>query len=335
MTTIKDIAELANVSIATVSHVINKTRFVSQETTNRVLEVMDILDYQPNFIAKSLKTNKSNIVACVIPDITNPFFAEVCRGFQDIAAKNDYVVVVFNTDRELLRERKIMEIIQQYRINGLVINPAEITIDDLADISKNGVKVVLLGNQIETDQYDIVLVDNIKASFDATSYLISLGHERIALINGSLSSSSGSQRSQGFINAMQQNGLEVQEQWVSHGDFSFSSGYQQAIQLLSLEERPTAIFATNDILALGVLSAANDKGIHVPEELSIIGFDNISETERTRPRITTIDQSKYETGRKAGELIFAALASGKKASCGERIILQHTLIVRESTQPPA
>jgi len=331
MTTIKDIANQAGVSIATVSHVINGTRFVSKETSERVAAAMRQLDYQPNIIAKSLKTSRSHIVAFIIPDIANPYFSEVCRGFQDMAAQNDFIVVVFNTDRELAREKQILEVVRQYRVNGVVLNPAHIALDDLLEVSKNGVEVVLLGNQVETERFDMVMVDNVKASLDAVSRLIEMGHRRLALVNGAPGSSSGARRQQGFLDALELHGIPVQKEWLSSGSFTFESGYQQAARLLRMKEPPGAIFAANDMLALGVLSAANDMEVRVPEQLSIMGFDNIPETERSRPRLSTVDQPKYETGQEAGRLLFEALRM-REAHVPQRVVLKHRLVMRESTR---
>lgn len=330
MTTIKEIAKDAGVSVATVSHVINNTRYVTEETTNKVLDAMKRLDYQPNAVARSLRTRKTNIVALVIPDIINPYFSEVCRGFQDVAEKEDYVVVVCNSDRNYDNEKRIINVLRQQQVEGIVLNASKIGKTDLNLLLGKETPLVLLGNFLEESSFNRVMIDNIKAAYDAVSYLISLGCSDIACINGELDSSSGEKRFSGYQKAMRDHDLQINEEFISHGNFTYESGYQQFKEMLkNSTKKPEALFATSDTLALGAMFAAAEMNISVPDEISIMGFDDIPEAQRVIPKLTTIHQPKYETGVEAAKLLFRSI---QDKDTSEKIILEHELIVRESTR---
>ncbi len=332
MPTIKDVAQSAAVSTATVSHVINGTRFVSEEVEHRVVEAMKELNYQPNAVARGLRTKKTNFLALVIPDITNPFFTELARGFQDGADQRGYVVTLCNTDRDLSRELRYLDMLRQQRVDGLVLNPAMVTAEDLKQRLGSRVAVVLLGSQIDDPEFDLVMVDNTQGGYDAVQYLIDLGHRRIGLVCGTRTTSSGLFRYQGYRQALEKNNIAYSESLLAEANITYEGGYDCMQRLLSLQPLPTAIFATSDVMAIGAKMAIEDAGLKIPADLSLIGFDDIPEAVRARPSLTTIHQPRYEMGWKSAQMLIERLESGESLA-RRRMILEHSLMVRESTAP--
>lgn len=332
MTTIKDVAQAADVSTATVSHVINGTRYVSDEVQQRVLQAMERLNYQPNAVARGLRTKRTRLLALVIPDITNPFFTDLARGFQDAADQSGYVVILCNTDRTIERELRFLDMLRQQRVDGLVLNPSTVTAEDLKRLLKAQVVVVLIGSQIDDPEFDLVMVDNVRAGSDAVQYLIDLGHRRIGLVCGSLSTSSGLQRYQGYCQAMETNDLLVQDDWIAEGSFTHDGGYACMQRILSQRPLPTAVFAASDVMALGAKKAIEDAGLRIPEDISLIGFDDIPKVAWATPKLTTISQPRYQMGWESARLLIDRI-EGNIPPDRQKLVMEHQLVVRESTTP--
>jgi len=334
MATIKDVARAANVSTATVSHVLNDTRYVSDELRERVLRAIGELNYRPSHAAASLRTKRSQSILIIIPDIANPFFPPLVRGAQDAFDRKGFAVIVGNTDRRHDRELEFLNLALRTQADGIIINPSQIGYDDLREVIEQGVKVVLIGAHIDHPDLDIVRVDNRAGACDAVHHLIDLGHRRIAIVCGPMSTSSAWQRCEGYWQAMEEAGLTVRPDWVVEETFDQEGGYRGAQRLLTLTERPTAIFATADLMALGVMQALRAAGLRIPEDISVVGFDDIPAATLTTPPLTTINQPKYEMGKRAAELLLARIKGGK-ASSSRRGLMEYGLIVRGSTAPPA
>jgi LacI family transcriptional regulator len=333
MPTMKEVALAAEVSTATVSHVINGTRHVREEVRQRVFETMERLNYQPNAVARGLRTKRTQFLALVIPDITNPFFTDLARGFQDAADQQNYVVVVCNTDRALNRELRFLDMLRQQRVDGLVLNPAKVTTKDLKSQLKDQVAVVLIGSQIDDPNFDLVMVDNVQGGFDAVLHLIELGHRRIGLVVGERTTSSGLLRYQGYRRVLERYGLPHEDQLITEGSFTYEGGYECMHRLLALPEIPTAVFATSDVMALGAMAAIEEAGLTIPGDISLIGFDDIPEVARSRPRLTTIAQPRYQMGWESARVLINRIENGSSLP-RQRIVLEHTLVVRESTAFP-
>jgi DNA-binding LacI/PurR family transcriptional regulator len=330
MTTIKDVAQAADVSTATVSHVINRTRYVSDEVQQRVLQAMERLNYQPNAVARGLRTKRTHLLALVIPDITNPFFTDLARGFQDAADQSGYVVVVCNTDRALEHELRFLDILRQQRVDGLVLNPTMVTAEDLKRLLKAQVVVVLIGSQIDDPEFDLVMVDNIRAGADAAQHLIDLGHRRIGLICGPRTTSSGLQRYKGYCQAFERNDLPVLEEWVVEGHFTQEGGYACMQRILSQRPLPTAVFAASDVMALGAKMAIEDAGLCIPEDMSLVGFDDIPKVTWVSPKLSTIAQPRYQMGWEAARLLIDRIEQNISPT-RRKVVMEHKLVVREST----
>jgi LacI family transcriptional regulator len=333
MANMKDVAQRAGVSISTVSHVINETRFVSDELRERVLRAMRVLDYQPNVVARSLRTKRTQMVALVIPDITNPYFPEVARGVQDMAEQHDYSVILCNTDRMLSREVRFLKTLRRQRVDGLILNPSGVTSTNLRELQEAQIPVLLIGSQIDHPEFDVVMVDNVKGAWHAVKHLIDLGHRRIGLVGGSRATSSGEQRFQGYIQALTDHGLPIDEDLITEGPFTHEGGHECMKQLLSLPSLPTAAFASSDVMAIGALMAVQEASLQVPGDLSLVGFDDIIVASITTPKLTTVAQPKYQTGEMAARLLFNRIESASPPQ-RQKVVLDHELVVRGSTAPP-
>jgi len=281
-------------------------------------------------VARGLRTKKTRLLALVIPDITNPFFTDFARGFQDAADRRDYVVIVCNTDRDLHRELRYLDMLRQQQVDGLALNPAQVTAKDLKRLLKAQVSVVLVGSQIDDPNFDVLMVDNVRGGLEAVQHLIDLGHTRIGLVSGPRSTSSGLLRYQGYCQALEANGLPFQEELVTEGDFTYEGGYACMELLLSRPHRPTAVFATSDVMALGAKKAIEDAGLRIPADISLIGFDDIPELDRTRPKLTTIAQPRYQMGWETARLLLDRVEQSSPAE-RRKVVMEHRLVVREST----
>jgi DNA-binding LacI/PurR family transcriptional regulator len=334
MTTIKDVARAANVSTATVSHVLNGTRYVSEELRELVLEAVAELNYRPSRVAASLRTKRSNSILLIIPDIANPFFPPLVRGVQDTFDRHSFAVIVGNTDRRRDREQEFLSLALRTHADGIIINPSEIGYEALLPLIEQDIRVVLIGTHIDHPDLDIVRVDNRVGAGDAVRHLIALGHRRIGMVCGPMSTSSARQRCEGYRHAMEEAELPIRTGWVVEDAFDQEGGYRGTQQLLAHPERPTAIFAAADLMALGVMHAVRDAGLCVPDDVSVVGFDDILEATITTPPLTTINQPKYRMGQCAAELLLARISEGVQAEC-ERAVMEHRLVVRGTTAPPA
>jgi len=332
MTTIKDVATEAGVSVATVSRVINNEKYVSEDMREHVLKVISEMNYQPDAVARGLRTKSTHIISLVIPDICNPYFPEVSRGVQSVADLHKYIVVLCNTDRSLKRELEFYEKLSMQKVEGIIINPSSSKKEEIDLLHDLEIPVVLISSQRALEDFDIVMVDNKQGAALAVNHLIELGHRRIGLVGGVREVSSARQRREGFIKALKKAGLTVYQELLTEGTFDHEGGYQCMKSILSLKERPSAVFAANDIMAIGGISAIYESGLRIPEDISLIGFDDISFAKMTYPKLTTISQPMYETGKVATELLFQRIDNLSESLPPQKVVLSHNLVIRETTQ---
>jgi LacI family transcriptional regulator len=296
MPTIQDVARRAGVSIATVSRVINNSPHkVNQATRTRVLKAVRELDYRPNALAQGLILKKTMTIGIIIPDISNPYYAEIVRGIQDVADQSGYAVMLQNTDRKQDRIIKFIHLFREKLADGIIFSGGIIhgyeTLSALKEMRK---RVVVIGRH-EVD-FPAVRVDNLGGATQAVQHLIDLGHKRIGLIDGPEGSTTGVDRLMGSKSALAQNGYPVEESLIKQGDLTVKSGYVAAKELLQGSGRPTAIFAVNDLMAFGAINAAKELGLHVPRDLSVVGFDNIPLSSYFDPPLTTVEIPIYDLG---------------------------------------
>jgi LacI family transcriptional regulator len=337
MAGIKDVAKKAGVSITTASRVLNHVPYpVAAPTRQRVEAAARELHYSPSALARALVTRRSGIVGVLVGDIVDPYFAEIARGIEDAARKAGYLVIVCNTDRNPAVERRYVETLSDYRVDALIFVGGDILTQSerrklkqvLARAIKRGTLVVACAG--EHAGLPAIDIDHRAAAYDMTQHLLSLGHQRIGFIGGPVDVSTAAQRESGFRSAMRDAGL--QPTLSARGDFTFAGGFQAARQLLS-QESPTAIFGANDQMALGALDAALTAGLHVPDNLTVVGFGDTSAAQRARPSLTVVGMPRHELGVAAMEAILAAIES--RTTHVEARQLPYRIVLRSSSGPPA
>ena len=332
MATIREVAESAGVSYATVSHVINNTRLVSQETRARVVAAMDALNYRPNALARSLRQGKTHTLGLVLPDSANPFFAEISRSIEDEAFKRGYSVFLCNTELDTQRELFYVDVLSNKQVDGIIFVAAGDQADSLDFLLRRNMPVVMIDRDIPNVEVDAVLTDNQLGGFLATRHLLDLGHKRIACIAGPSSITPSADRIIGYRKALEQANLPYDETLIIRGDYHAQSGLEITHSILNMNPRPTAIFALNDLMALGALRAAAEAGYSVPRGLSVVGYDDLEIARFTNPPLTTIAQPKKEVGAQAVSLLVDRMS--QKSRAPSRLVLPPELIIRRSTTEP-
>lgn len=329
--TIYDVAEKAGVSIATVSKVINNTGRISEKTRKKVQEIMEQLHYEPSMVASALTSKRTGTIGLLVPDIANPFFAEVARSFEDYAQKLGFGLVICSTDGQDEKARLYLSLLMRKQVDGLIITTYIKDADLLAQLMEREIPIVLFSIDIPTLSVNAVSVDDYKGGLQATNYLLSLGHKRIGVIAEDLSRSS--YRVQGYKEAMTKAGVKVIESNIISTNTTVKDGEAAAQQLLKKKGRPTAIFACNDLLAIGAMEAARKLDIKIPEELSIIGFDNTILAEIANPSLTSVSQPIKEMANQAMTVLAEEIENVHEQSSKQRVLMLPELVIRNSTAP--
>jgi LacI family transcriptional regulator len=331
MPTIKDVAEKAGVSIATVSHIINGTRYVSEELTVKVRAIIEALEYEPHAVARSLRGQKTHMIGLILPDNTNPFFAEVARGVEDTCFNAGYSVILCNSDNNIEKEVSYLRLLENKGIDGIAFVSIGQDHEAVEMLAKQKHPHVLIDRFIPDFNIDSVLVDNRGGARLAIESLVKLGHKRIGFISGPADLISSQERERGFRETMDSSNLIIQQSDVSEGDFGLRSGETAGQALLDRRKHPTAIFVANDMMAIGVLNTARRLGLNVPEDLSIIGFDDISLAACTAPGLTTVAQPKYRMGQRTAEILLNRIRKPQSPIISESLTTH--LVERESHGP--
>ncbi|MCK4245488.1 MAG: LacI family DNA-binding transcriptional regulator [Candidatus Omnitrophica bacterium] len=339
MTSITDVAEKAKVSTATVSRVLNKKDNlipISKETKQKVLKAAEELDYHPNILARSLAQKKSQTIGLIVPNIANPFFSQITKGVEDVTSKEKYNVILCDTDEKEEREIEYLNILRGRWVDSLIFSGAkeEKTATHILDTGKR-IPIVGIDREVDGPFSYSVLLDNVKGGYEATKYLLKLGHRRIGLICGGRKLphiKNIIQREEGYQQALKEYGIKFIPSLLVEGNLEVEGGKEAAKKLLSLSPPPTAIFALNDLMAIGALNYLKEKRIRVPEEISLIGFDDIPMVSLTEPALTTMAQPTYEMGAAAAKMSLKVIAG--KIPKRKRLILKATLIIRSSCKEP-
>lgn len=328
--TIKDVARAAQVSITTVSHVVNDTRFVDPATKQRVLTALEELGYQPNSLARSLRSGITRTIGLVVPDASNLFFAEIARKIEDHGFQLGYSVILCNSDNNPEKQSRYIQTLLAKQVDGVIFISSASSPDDLMRLVENNIPVVVADRDVPLELADVVLLDNEQAGYDATRHLFDLGHRRIACITGPNHLAPSMQRFEGYKRCLQENGIEVNPNWIGMGDFRFQSGEAAVQRILTSAPRPTAVFVLNDMMAIGAISAAHKAGLSIPQDISVIGFDDIEIDAAVVPALSTMAQPIDEMTQQAMSLLLEHLL-GKKHDMNQRVILHAKLIRRDST----
>jgi LacI family transcriptional regulator len=342
--TIPDVARRAGVSTATAARALGGYGAVSESAREAVLAAAEELGYRRNELARAMITGRTNTIGLVIADIENPFFARAVRGASDAARAAGYEVVLTNTDEDADVERSSVRVLLSKRVDGIIAAPTSSDAGHLVAAQRAGCPVVLLDRRIEGFAVDTVLVDNVAAAGDAVGRLVDAGHRRIAMVTGGttsdersrnpLSVSTGNDRVDGFLEGLATAGITAPQTYLRTGAHSPELACTLMTQLLGLPDRPTAVFASDSRVALGVLKAIREAGLAVPDEISMIGFDDADWTSVVNPPISVVEQPTYALGRRAAELLLARL-SGDEASPDVHMLPTSFLSRRSVAPPPA
>lgn len=327
--TIKNVAERAGVSKATVSRVLNNHPYVADDIRARVQQAMLELGYQPNRAARRLRAKSSDILGLIIPDIQNPLFQSVVRGIEDAAYAQQMNVVLCNTDDIPQKQMVYLRVMQAERAAGVLVVPTLSSDGDvLRPVQEAGTPIVLLDRDVDQFEADLVRTDNVHGAYAAVWHLAALGYKRIAIIAGSQYLTPGHERLRGYQNALEKAGLALDRTLIREGNFRVESGYTLARDLVTALNPPDAIFVSNNLMTLGALRALHELGIRIPEDVALVGFDDMPWAGDLYPPLTTVAQSGYELGQIAVELLLRRIA--QPALPFRRVILQPQLVVRRS-----
>jgi LacI family transcriptional regulator len=329
MVTTRDVARRAGVSVSTVSHVLNATRFVAPERRERVLLALNELGYEPNAVARSLRINRSRSIGLIISDISNPFFTAVVRGIEDVAQQNDYTLVLCNSDEDPEKEETYLRTLRAKRVDGLILAPAGTAHAYLETLVRERFPLVFLDREVAGLEVPVVVVDNEQSAYAAVRHLVEDGHRRIGLVAGRSLVSTSRERLDGYRRALAEASIAFADDLVEDGGSKIQPGEAAALRLLDLEPRPTAIFSANNQMTIGCLVAIEARGLRVPRDVALVSFDDFTWSEVFRPRLTTVAQPTYELGRAAAHLLLRRLESEPPNSAG-RVVLNGSLVVRES-----
>lgn len=328
---IKDIARIAGVSHSTVSRALRDSPLISPETARRIQTIAHELGYRPSAAARSLVTRRTEAIGVVVTSIADPFNGEVVAGIEEVANQNGYSVILATSQADPQREMAVVRSFQERRVDGIVVASSRVGALYLPTLAEMQIPIVLLNNQHPSEFVHSVSIDNLDGARQAVRHLIGLGHTAIAYIGDESGLESDAERLKGFEQAMSEARLNIQPEFVRRGDGKPDAAAREALLILALENRPTAIFCYNDMSALGALNAAAELNIPVPEELSIVGFDDLFFAALMRPALTTVHQPKKELGRRATQLLVELLNGGTS----ERMqIVKGELAVRNSTAKP-
>lgn len=328
LVTMKDVARLAGVSTATVSRILRDPDAGTEETVQRVMDAVRKLNYEPNVLARNLRKQETRFVIVVLPDITNPFFSRILRGMEDTAQAAGYNVLLCNTDNDPARELTYIKILQRRGADGIIFLTARVDKSHILQLSHT-LPVVLACEYVEGLPVPMVSIDNLSAAFTAVNHLLQLGHKRIAMINGPGNVILCRERLTGYRLALQQAGISFDPALVRNGTFHHDSGVEAMKSLLEEAGPLTAVFCANDEMAIGAINCAKSRGLRVPEDLAVVGFDDIDFASMYDPPVTTVAQPMYQIGETAMRLLLSKVRGEPVAE--EQVVLPYRLVVRRSS----
>jgi len=331
MATIRDVAARAGVSVATVSYVINGTKPVAPETAARVRRAMEELDYHPNAVAQSLRTRTTHVIGVVVSDIANPFFATLVRGAEDCAREHGYSLLICNTSEELGNELVSLQLLSRKRVDGMILAPTGKSDELLLELIDRGMRIVTIDRKVEGLAAPAIVSENERGAFIATSHLLELGHRRIGIVLGLPHLSTTMERLKGYQKALAQFGVKEDPNLIVYGYSQVAAAQEATLKLLDSKAAPTAIFATNNLMTLGVMMAIHERSLRCPQDISIVGFDDFEWAAAFNPPITTVAQDPYRMGKTAVEILLDCLQGNSHSA--ETIRIPVRFIPRASTAP--
>ena len=326
-TTLREVGARAGVSAITVSRALNNTGYVSVETRERITAAISELNYVPNALASSLRSNKTQLLALLLTDITNQFWTTVARGVEDAAMAAGYGVILCNTDEKQAKEAQYLDLLLRRRIDGLLVAPTVDSTGVLQNLQRRAVPFVLIDRAVRDVAADTVRGDTERGAYEMTTHLLTTGFRRIAMISGPRTVSTAEERVAGYLRALADAGVTPDPQWIYYGRYTESWGYEAAQRLMAQQPRPDALVAANNFIAMGVLEGLQNLGLHVPDDVALVCFDETTQLKTTR-FLTTVVQPAREMGRLALNLLLARLAEPQRPV--QEILLPTELIIRTS-----
>lgn len=331
--TVKDVAKDAGVSSATASRVLGNYGYVSDDVRVAVLESARKLGYRPHAIAKSMVNGETKTIGFVVGDIENPFFASLAKQVNALISLQGYTMIVYTTDENIEEEIKGVDSLISKQVDGLIIAPcSSVEFSHIVAAQNSGISVVLVDRPLPNIEIDSVSVDNVQAMSDAVSFLLGLGHREIGFLSDSLDISSNQERLAGYTKAYADSGLPVHEELIKVTGYTVMDGYRGAVALLSSQSRPSAVVTANNFMTTGFLLAAHDMGLSIPDQISLIGFDDMDWYKLTNPPITTIAQPINRIGKEVSRLLLSHMANKGEIIHSETLLLNTHLIQRMSTK---
>ncbi|HZK11484.1 MAG TPA: LacI family DNA-binding transcriptional regulator [Atribacterota bacterium] len=326
--TLKMVAEKAEVSVNTASRAINNRPDINLETKKRVLQIAKELGYIRNAAAVALRTKKTGTIGVVIADNRNPFYAEVLNGMEEAAREKNYHIILANTQRDYKKEEEAISLLLAKRVDGLLITPVQDRDDDIKNLIDANIPFVVVGRDFENIEVDAIYNDEVKGGFLATEYLIKKGHKRIALIDGFLYKSPAKERLEGYKKALNKYRIPLDDSLISVGDINIEDGHERTKQMLEKNLGFTAIFAYNDMMAFGSMQAIKEKGLRIPEDIGLVGYDDIPFSSLISPALTTIRLKKQELGIESVKLLLSHINGNREKP--KKIMLDVELQIRET-----
>ena len=327
--TIVDVARHARVSITTVSHALSGNRRVAEATRARIEDAIRELDYRPNAFARGLRTERSHMVALMIPDITNPYYPTLARGMQDALHQGGYQIFVCSTDGRKEQEWSFLNDSLQRRVDGIALASFATTIRMLTPVLRASIPIVAIGTTIQHGKVDCVRTDDVAGSRDATDYLIGKGYDPIGMIGGPPGTSPSDHRLEGYRTALREARIRFDPRTVAIGDFTRAGGGAAMRELLSRKVKPRAVFCANDLMAIGAMDAIREARLRIPRDVALVGYDDIEAAGLVTPDLTTVLNPAYDMGRACGRLLQERM-SGKHRRSRSEVVVPHRLIPRTS-----
>lgn len=327
MANIQQVAQKAGVSVATVSRVLNNGPSVSPKTRLKVENAIKELKYEPSMLGRNLRNSESRLLLVLIPSISNPFYTEIIKGIENIAINHDYNILLCETDSNPQRENIYFNMVKNKLADGIISMDPTVNRKKLNELAENH-SIILCSEYEEGGSIPYVTIDNELAAYHAIKHLIKIGNKKIAMINADEKYLYTRQRRRGYERALKEFNLPIRTEWIYNTEkLDFESGVHAMRMLLQLKERPTAVFAVSDTLAIGALKEINVGGLKVPEEIAVVGFDKIGFSNMTNPTLTTVAQPMYKMGCTAANMLINRIKGNKV----ENIVLDHELVIRQST----
>jgi len=328
--TLRDIAKETGFSVNTASRVLNNKPDVSAETKRTILEAAKKMGYRPNKLARGLRSNKTQTVGVIVADIANPYFSALVKSLQENMRRYDYSIILEDTNEDYKQEEEAIQVMLSERVDGLIISPVQTGRETIIDLERSYLPFVLLGRHFDDLDTDYVTLDDVQGGMLATEHLIDQGHEHIALIDGPLQISSAQGRLKGYRNALKKHGLSICEPFLRTGAVTMLDGYRVATELLRVDPKPTAIFAFSDFVALGVMRAVREAGLRIPDDVAIVGYDDVGIAACLTVPLTTVSMPREEMGKRAVEILHEKIS--RKTDLHYHVKLPTRLVVRESTK---